>query len=281
MIRTLLLRHSAPAVITGRPQWWTQAIAVPPTQAEMELFQPKEVVHTKPYKPHPWFKDFGQGRRHIVGPPERGEFWRFRKFYAVMREKTKELGVRGALRFLVRKLRTQREAWYEKGYEEDILVGEDEMGNKYWQSSYTTAVQSRWVEYGTGSTFTKDASVVAPEWYQWLHGAPDPEVQELRPRHPAALTKGLTGDYWYRMKHSESQYAFGRKYWPRGNPHPKNTKYDDFLLRKRRLSKRRGFMEFDPFVLPAERLRKRAKWAPNPVSDRRHSAYSKNLPLGA
>lgn len=30
---------------------------------------------------------------------------------------------------------------------------------------------------------------------------------QLRPRHPAALTKGLTGDYWYRMKHSESQYG--------------------------------------------------------------------------
>lgn len=47
--------------------------------------------------------------------------------------------MRGALRFLIRKLRTQREAWYEKGFEEDILVGEDELGNKYWQSAYTTA----------------------------------------------------------------------------------------------------------------------------------------------
>jgi NADH:ubiquinone oxidoreductase subunit len=247
----------------------------------MQLFQPKEEVVPKLYKPHPWFKDFGQGRLHIVAAPPKGEFWRFRKFYAAMKEKTKELGVRGALRFLIRKLRTQREAWYEKGFEEDILVGEDELGNKYWQSAYTTAVQSRWVEYGTGSTYTRDASIVAPEWYQWLHGAPDMEVQELRPRQPTPFSKGLGSDFWYKMRQRESAYAFGREYFPRGNPHPKNTKYDDFVIRKRRLSKRRGFMEFDPFVLPAERLRKRIKWSPNPANDRHHSAHTDKLPLGA
>jgi len=40
-------------------------------------------------------------------------------------------------------------------------------------------------------------------------------------------------------------------------------------------------MEFDPFVLPAERLRKRIKWSPNPANDRHHSAHTDKLPLGA
>lgn len=281
MIRTLL-RHSAPVIYSGKPQWWNTPITVSPTPGELLLFQPTDTPNLKPYKPHPWFQNFGQGRGLVCDAPPRGEFWRYRKFYSMIREKTKEVGVKGAFMFVIKKLRTQREAWYEKGYDEDVMVGEDELGNRYWQSSYTTAVQSRWVEFGSGlNTFICDPSMVSPDWYQWLHGAPDLEPQELRARFPVSMSKGLGSDFWYRISHQPRKYAFGRKYFPRGNPHPNNPKYDDFILRKRRLSKRRGFMEFDPFVLPAERLRKRAKWIPNPVGDRRHSWYTKQLPLGA
>ena len=41
--------------------------------------------------------------------------------------------------WFLRKMRTQKEAWYTKDFDSDILVGEDELGNKYWQSTYTTA----------------------------------------------------------------------------------------------------------------------------------------------
>lgn len=54
-------------------------------------------------------------------------------------KKNEELGFKGATSYFLQKMRMQKEAWFVKGFDEDTLVGVDELGNKYWQSAYTTA----------------------------------------------------------------------------------------------------------------------------------------------
>ncbi|PXA95281.1 NADH:ubiquinone oxidoreductase subunit NDUFA12 [Nostoc sp. 3335mG] len=96
-------------------------------------------------------------------------------------------------------------------------VGEDSLGNVYWEGGSDTAGNPRrWVIYSG----LNDASRVPPEWFSWLHhqieGAPDqslpaPRVWEKPPepnrtgtieawRPKGALEKGgrrvaATGDY--------------------------------------------------------------------------------------
>jgi NADH:ubiquinone oxidoreductase subunit len=96
-------------------------------------------------------------------------------------------------------------------------VGEDALGNVYWEGGRDTAGNPRrWVIYN-GSN---DASRVPPEWFSWLHhhvdGAPDEALPIPRPwqkpakpnmtgtpeayRPSGALEKGghrqaATGDY--------------------------------------------------------------------------------------
>jgi NADH:ubiquinone oxidoreductase subunit len=276
---------TAPAVVVGhvasmKPNWWMNPVAVPPSEAELALFEPTPVVEKHPtrYKKHPWFRNFGQDRLCIVDPPPRGEFFRFIAFWNLMKEKVRELGIKGSLVWLVIQMRRQKEAWYQKGFDSE-LVGIDELGNKYWQSTYTTALQSRWIEYPNQPCFKVDSTVVSPDWYQWLHHLPNPNPHEVRQRFPDSYGKGLTSDYWYRMRWTELLYDTARQHYPRGHAHPDNAKFDDFVIRNRRVSRRKGFMEFDPFVLPAERLRKRQKWTSNPIGDRRHAWPGKKLPL--
>ena len=76
---------AAPALVVGQPQWWNTKVAAAPTQKELELFQLKEDAAPAKYKAHPWFRNFGQGRRLICDPPPKGEFWRFKAFYLHMR----------------------------------------------------------------------------------------------------------------------------------------------------------------------------------------------------
>jgi len=267
------------AVATAKPSWWTTPMVVPPSEMELALFQPKEQKQAPTrYQKHPWFRNFGQNRRGIVDAPTRGEFFRFRAFWNVMKEKSRELGVKGSLLWFVLMMRRQREAYYEKGYDSK-LVGVDELGNKFWESTYTTAIQSRWVEYPDRACYDTDATVVSPDWYQWLHGMPAPQGHQISQRFPDCFGKGLTSDYWYRIRWTELLYDGDRKHFPRGHPHPANSKFDDFVLRSRRVSRRKGFMEFDPFVLPAERLKKRDKWTNNPMQDRHHTWPATKLPF--
>ena len=47
-----------------------------------------------------------------------------------------------------------------------VRVGEDALGNVYWQGGRDTAGNPRrWVIY----TGANDASRIAPEWFSWLH----------------------------------------------------------------------------------------------------------------
>ena len=97
------------------------------------------------------------------------------------------------------------------------MVGEDALGNVYWQGgSDMHGVTRRWVMYNG----LNDASRVPPEWFSWLHHqideAPDAALPaqrawelpaepnltgtEMAYRPPGALEKGArrataTGDY--------------------------------------------------------------------------------------
>lgn len=267
------LSAAVPAVTGARsakPGWWMQPVAVPPSEAELKLFQTREEPEPQQYKKHPWFRNFGYGRGCIVDPPPRGELFRFFGFWDLMKGKTKELGVKGSLLWFGLMMRRQREAFYQKGFDSK-LVGVDEMGNKYWASTYTTALQGRWIEYPDRSAFQTDSTYVSPDWYLWLHHNATPQPHEVRQRFPDCYGKGLTSEYWFRMRWTELLYDGERKHYPRGHIHPDNTKFEDFVIRQRRVSRRRGWMEFDPFVLPAERLKKRQKWLSNPSNDRKHA----------
>ena len=96
-------------------------------------------------------------------------------------------------------------------------VGEDSLGNVYWQGGHDgNGMMRRWVIYNGAN----DASRVPPEWFSWLHhqidGAPDdalppPRIWEkpaepnrtgstLAYRPPGAMEAGgkrvaATGDY--------------------------------------------------------------------------------------
>lgn len=60
----------------------------------------------------------------------------------------------------------------EKGSEKE-LVGEDRMGNRYYEIKGVLETQSRmrWVE--PANTKTYDGSAVPPEWHNWLHRMTD------------------------------------------------------------------------------------------------------------
>ena len=105
--------------------------------------------------------------------------------------------------------------WF--GLRGKVRVGEDALGNVYWEGGSDTAGNPRrWVIY-SGSN---DASRVPPEWFSWLHHQIDEVPSKALPPHrtwekpalanltgtalayrpPGALEKGghraaATGDY--------------------------------------------------------------------------------------
>lgn len=71
-------------------------------------------------------------------------------------------------------------------------VGEDALGNVYWQGGRdTNGVPRRWVIYAGAN----DASRIGPEWFSWLHhqvdAAPDRALPARAWQKPAA--PNLTG----------------------------------------------------------------------------------------
>lgn len=49
------------------------------------------------------------------------------------------------------------------------LVGEDKLGNKYFEDNSYFMPRNRWVQYNEKVWLDFDASQVPPEWHRWLH----------------------------------------------------------------------------------------------------------------
>ncbi|XP_050728827.1 NADH dehydrogenase [ubiquinone] 1 alpha subcomplex subunit 12-like [Eriocheir sinensis] len=53
------------------------------------------------------------------------------------------------------------------------LVGEDALGNKYYENKQLTLGRNRWVIYNPSVGTDYDASMVPAEWFGWLHHKTD------------------------------------------------------------------------------------------------------------
>jgi len=76
------------------------------------------------------------------------------------------------------------------------FVGEDKLGNKYYQDWDESINRDRWVDYADPSNV--NASQIPPEWHSWLHHVTDtpgqsPEVIALTPKYKKAHMPNLTG----------------------------------------------------------------------------------------
>lgn len=80
------------------------------------------------------------------------------------------------------------------------LVGQDCMGNKYYESSYYFVPRDRWVIYSKSVGLNYDASMIAPEWFGWLHHMTDylPSENPNRPYYPwlSGHCPNFTGTRW-------------------------------------------------------------------------------------
>merc|ERR1739842_83311 len=79
------------------------------------------------------------------------------------------------------------------------LVGEDALGNKYYENNRYFLARNRWVDYNQSNWKDKwdfNASMVAPEWHRWLHHMTD-DPPTLVPPTPRKFliphVKNLTG----------------------------------------------------------------------------------------
>jgi len=76
------------------------------------------------------------------------------------------------------------------------FVGEDKLGNKYYQDWEESIVRDRWVDYADPKNV--NASQVPAEWHTWLHHITDtpgqsPELIALTPKYKQLHTPNLTG----------------------------------------------------------------------------------------
>jgi len=61
-------------------------------------------------------------------------------------------------------------AFYRQSFLKDgTLIGTDGHGNKYYENKEFAIGRSRWVIYAPKFGMDFDASMVAPEWYGWMH----------------------------------------------------------------------------------------------------------------
>eukprot|EP00088_Acartia_fossae_P023590 TRINITY_DN24586_c0_g3_i1.p1 TRINITY_DN24586_c0_g3~~TRINITY_DN24586_c0_g3_i1.p1 ORF type:complete len:143 (-),score=38.09 TRINITY_DN24586_c0_g3_i1:113-541(-) len=64
---------------------------------------------------------------------------------------------------------------------EGKLMGEDQLGNKYYQNDQYFYGRNRWVVYNPKHNVDYDASMVPAEWYGWLHYKTDKTPAEKPP----------------------------------------------------------------------------------------------------
>ncbi|XP_045108038.1 NADH dehydrogenase [ubiquinone] 1 alpha subcomplex subunit 12-like [Portunus trituberculatus] len=61
------------------------------------------------------------------------------------------------------------------------LVGEDAMGNKYYENKQLTLGRNRWIIYSPSVGTDYDGSMVPAEWYGWLHHKTDQPPTKVAP----------------------------------------------------------------------------------------------------
>uniref|UniRef100_A0A5K3ESI0 NADH dehydrogenase [ubiquinone] 1 alpha subcomplex subunit 12 n=1 Tax=Mesocestoides corti TaxID=53468 RepID=A0A5K3ESI0_MESCO len=93
------------------------------------------------------------------------------------------------------------------------LVGEDYLGNKYYENNRYFLGRNRWVVYGNRFGWDYEASQVPPEWHRWLHYMTDETpIANAPERQPWML------DHQENVTLQESQ-----KYIPYSTTKPKIT----------------------------------------------------------
>eukprot|EP01137_Pigoraptor_chileana_P016506 Opistho-2@73384 len=76
------------------------------------------------------------------------------------------------------------------------LVGEDSLGNKYFEDNTRPLGRNRWVEYKSWNDY--EASQITAEWHRWMHNisdfppANDPRMN-YRPKFLATYKPNLSG----------------------------------------------------------------------------------------
>merc|ERR1712071_722249 len=59
--------------------------------------------------------------------------------------------------------------WRTDAIKNGALIGEDKLGNKYYENHRYFVGHSRWVIYNDNVSYDYDGSQVTAEWYGWLH----------------------------------------------------------------------------------------------------------------
>mmetsp|Transcript_2305 Transcript_2305/g.4045 ORF Transcript_2305/g.4045 Transcript_2305/m.4045 type:complete len:167 (+) Transcript_2305:90-590(+) len=77
------------------------------------------------------------------------------------------------------------------------LVGEDELGNRYFENKHLTHGRHRWVEYFEQRHISFDPVKIPPEWHAWIsHIVDEPPLSNAsKPRYQGAITSNRTGTH--------------------------------------------------------------------------------------
>ncbi|XP_071961084.1 NADH dehydrogenase [ubiquinone] 1 alpha subcomplex subunit 12-like [Antedon mediterranea] len=83
------------------------------------------------------------------------------------------------------------------------LVGEDQFGNKYYESDRYFVGRHRWVSYTRNRFWDYDSTQIPPEWHRWIHCMTD------QPPSSNPLEKPK-----FYMEHTENFSGSNRRYVP-------------------------------------------------------------------
>eukprot|EP00190_Bangiopsis_sp_CCMP1999_P007357 CAMPEP_0198726070 /NCGR_PEP_ID=MMETSP1475-20131203/3245_1 /TAXON_ID= ORGANISM="Unidentified sp., Strain CCMP1999" /NCGR_SAMPLE_ID=MMETSP1475 /ASSEMBLY_ACC=CAM_ASM_001111 /LENGTH=151 /DNA_ID=CAMNT_0044487953 /DNA_START=136 /DNA_END=591 /DNA_ORIENTATION=+ len=114
----------------------------------------------------------------------------------------------------------------------EYLVGEDALGNKYYENPSVLNSNSRWVEYAEISRGESvDSLKIPPEWHMWVHKMVDEPPTKAPPVHPkyqGMVEPNRTGtkDAYVPPHNPRSKNFIGHakesvEYWDPSKPKPK------------------------------------------------------------